>query len=65
MNSPMEKAFLSPARVEKTLQSIKYEGNLFKRGRGKKLSFVKPWRVRRFVLDTITGDFSYFKDVDG
>mmetsp|Transcript_13588 Transcript_13588/g.22380 ORF Transcript_13588/g.22380 Transcript_13588/m.22380 type:complete len:888 (+) Transcript_13588:76-2739(+) len=65
MHSPLEKAYQSPSRMEKTLHSIKYEGNLFKRGRGKKLAFVKPWRIRRFVLDTISGDFTYYKDFEG
>lgn len=69
MNSPLEKMYQSPSRMEKTLEktlhSIKYEGQLFKRGRGKKLAFVKPWAIRRFVLDTISGDFTYYKDFEG
>ena len=59
----MEKAYTQ--HLEKTLHSIKYEGNLYKRGRGKKFSFVKPWSIRKFVLDTSSGEFSYYKDVDG
>lgn len=61
----MENACQSLQPEKMSLKSIKYEGHLYKRGRGKKLSFVKPWRIRRFVLDTTTGDFTYFKDIDG
>mmetsp|Transcript_10696 Transcript_10696/g.16209 ORF Transcript_10696/g.16209 Transcript_10696/m.16209 type:complete len:1036 (-) Transcript_10696:74-3181(-) len=36
------------------------EGYLYKRGRGKNISFIKPWAYRLFVLDADTKQLSYF-----
>ena len=37
-------------------------GFLYKRGRGKSLSFVKPWAYRWFELDVDGKELSYFAE---
>lgn len=41
------------------------EGFLYKRGRGKSLSFVKPWAYRFVTLDKDTKMMAYFAEVGG
>jgi hypothetical protein len=41
------------------------EGYLYKRGRGRNFSFVKPWARRYFVLNPAMKELSYFSEEKG
>jgi hypothetical protein len=44
---------------------VEMEGYLYKKGRGRTISFVKPWSYRYFKLNTDTGTLRYYADNNG
>ena len=40
-------------------------GYLFKRGRGRSLSFLKPWSYRWCILNVLSGKFTYYVEENG
>ncbi len=45
--------------------SMTLEGFLEKRGRGLKISFLRPWGTRYFLLDRRANTLSYYADENG
>jgi hypothetical protein len=41
------------------------EGELFKKGRGRSLSFIKPWVSRIFVLNPDKFELAYYAENKG
>lgn len=51
--------------VEITCYSFVMEGFLNKKGRGRNVSFMRPWSMRYFVLDPENDELRYYADKKG